>query len=118
MANPTWPATLPGPTSDGVTYEPLFDNILKSSMEVGQKKRRRATYCPDKASFRLVLNKAQYQALDAFYKTTLKEVLPFDWRDFRDGSPRTYSFQTAPKYTLAFAGANLWYAALDLVTLP
>lgn len=118
MANPTWPVTIPGPTSDSVSYEPLFDNIIKSQMEVGQKTRRRATFCPDKAAFKLVLNKAQYQALDAFYKTTLKEVLPFDWKDFRDNSPRTYAFQSAPKYSLAAPGANLWYATLDLVTLP
>lgn len=35
MANPSWPATLPSPTDGQGSYAPLFDNIIKSQMEVG-----------------------------------------------------------------------------------
>lgn len=115
MANPTWPASLPVPEASSVSYAPLFDNIIKSPMEVGQKKRRRATWCPDVARFRLVLTQAQYATLDTLFRATLKEVGTFDWNDFRDGSACTYSFQTAPSYSLAAPGANLWYADVELL---
>jgi len=84
-------------------------------MEVGQKKRRRATYCPDVARFQLLLNKAQYAVLDSFYSTTVQEVGPIDWKDFRDGSNCTYSFQKKPTYTLAAPGADLWFAEVELL---
>lgn len=50
--------------------------------------------------------------------TTLKDVLPFDWKDFRDGSAATYVFQKRPGYNLSAAGANLWKVPLELMKNP
>lgn len=115
MANATWPASLPSPTDEGMSYAPLMDNVITSQVETGApKRRRRFTAVPDKATITLVLTQSQMATLDTFVQTTLADVLPFDWKDFRDGSPATYVFTKRPTYTLFAVGANLWKATLEL----
>ena len=116
MANPVWPTTLPAPRADSADYAPLFDNIIKSSMEVGQKKRRRATYVPDTFAGSVILDAVQVATLLNFVDVTLKGVLPFDWVDWRTGEPQSYSFQTQPSFSLFSGTTDFWVAKLDLVT--
>lgn len=113
MANPTWPYNLPGPTDQGMSYEPLVENVISSSVETGApKRRRRFTNVPDKATFTLVLTGEQCATLDTFVATTLKDVLPFDWKDFRSGASTTYVFIKRPSYRLA--ARDTWTATLEL----
>ncbi len=119
MSNPTWPAALPVPTDQNPQYQPLVEPVQTSSMETGApKRRRRFTAVPETFSCSLLLTQAQCTALDQFVQNTLSDVLPFDWKHFRSGQPATYVFASRPKYVLAAAGANLWTASLELVTVP
>ena len=119
MPNPSFPSTIPGPIDEGMAYAPLVEPVLSTSMETGApKRRRRFTNVPEKFTCTLVLNKAQLAALNTFVVTTLQDVLPFDWKDFRDGSAATYVFQKRPGYNLTAVGANLWKVPLDLMKVP
>ena len=118
MANPPWPSNLPPPAASAADYTPLFDNILKSQMEVGQKRRRRATYCPDVFKGSVILDAAQAATLQTFYASTLRAILPFDWIDWRTGEPCAYAFQSAPSYSLFAGTTDKWVASLELVTVP
>ena len=118
MPNPTWPSNLPAPAASAADYSPLFDNILKSQMEVGQKRRRLSTYCPDVFKSSVILDAAQVATLKAFYGVTLQSILPFDWTDWRTGEPCTYAFQSAPTYSLFPGTTDVWTASLELVTVP
>lgn len=119
MSNPTWPTSLPGPTDQNPQYQALVDPVLSTSMETGApKRRRRFTAVPESFSCSLILTQDQCTALDQFVINTLADVLPFDWKHFRSGDPATYVFAKRPTYALAAAGANLWTAQLDLVTVP
>lgn len=119
MANPTWPTTLPAPIDESLSYAPLVENVIASNMETGApKRRRRFTAVPETLTCTLVLNRAQIAILQAFVVTTLKDVLPFDWKDFRDGSTATYVFQKRPGYSLSAVGANLWKVPLELMKKP
>jgi hypothetical protein len=116
MANPTWPASLPVPLDEGMSYAPFVENVTTTQMETGSpKRRRRFTAVPETLTCTLILTAAQMATLEAFVATTLQDVLPFDWKDFRDGRIATYYFQKRPSYALAAAGANLWKAQLELV---
>ena len=119
MANATWPSSLPVPTDESLSYAPLVDNIITTQMETGApKRRRRFTNVPESFNCTLVLTKAQVATLQAFVATTLKDVLPFDWKDFRDNSAATYVFQKRPGYSLTAVGANLWKVPLELMKVP
>lgn len=120
MSNIAWPAALPGPLDQGMSYTPLFEPVLSTTMEAGApKRRRRVSVVPETFECSLLISKAQVAALKYFISQTLAEVLPFEWKDFRDGSPMTYVFSKRPVYTLAAAGtAQLWHAQLQLITVP
>lgn len=119
MANPSWPSTLPGPTSQNLTITPLVDPVITTSMEAGApKRRRRFTAVPNAVTLMLVLTADQCTTLDTFVATTLQDVLPFDWKDFRTGAAATYVFQKRPSYSLFAAGANLWQAQIQLQQVP
>lgn len=119
MANATWPSGLPVPIDESLSYEPLVDNIITTQMETGApKRRRRFTNVPEAFTCTLVLTRAQVAILQAFVVTTLQDVLPFDWKDFRDNSPATYVFQKRPGYNLTAVGANLWKVPLELMRVP
>lgn len=116
----SWPTTLPEPLVDAASYTPQ-DNAIRTQMAAGTAKvRRRFTAVPEDVSFTLRLSTAQVDVLDAFVIVTLKDVLPFTWKNFRKvGFPVCqYRFVRRPKYTAAPKGPDLWDAAIDLELLP
>lgn len=112
----TWPASLPIPTDQGVTFAPLVENVITTGMETGApKRRRRFTNVPKTVTFQLVLEPDEIATLDTFVQDTLGDVLPFDWRDFVHGGSATYVFQKRPVYSLISAPVRLWRATIELV---
>jgi hypothetical protein len=66
----TWPNTLPSPRINTIQEAPA-DNLIRTRMDRGPDKvRRRTTANAKKISFRLLLSKAQRDALITFYETT------------------------------------------------
>ena len=119
MANATWPASLPVPTDESLNYAPLVEPVITTQMETGApKRRRRFTAVPETFNCTLILTREQIAILQTFVITTLKDVLPFDWKDFRSGTPATYVFQKRPGYNLVAVGANLWKVPLELMKVP
>jgi hypothetical protein len=107
------------PIDESLSYAPLVEPVLATQMETGApKRRRRFTSVPEAFNCTLVLTQAQVATLTAFVATTLQDVLPFDWKDFRDGTAATYVFQKRPGYNLTAVGANLWKVPLDLMKVP
>jgi hypothetical protein len=116
MANPTWPSSVPGPELASIRYAPAFDNHLRANAGIGGKTRRRATAVPEILSFDTYVSAAELQTLLDFYEVTLKQVLPFDWYDWRKpndtDSLATFTFRRAPSLTpWTFGG---WKASLEL----
>lgn len=66
----------------------------------------------------LLLTSAQVATLRTFIATTVKDVLPFDWKDFRTGATQTYAFHSRPTYTKVKDAKDYWSASIELVTLP
>lgn len=119
MPNPIWPASLPAPIDESLSYAPLVEPVITTQMETGApKRRRRFTAVPETLNCTLVLTRAQITTLQTFVATTLQDVLPFDWKDFRSGTAATYVFQKRPGYNLTAAGANLWKVPLELMKVP
>jgi hypothetical protein len=119
VANPTWPISLPVPLLDGVSYASQ-QNVIRTQMDAGvAKTRRRFTAVPEDVTFSLSLSRAQVQTLQDFIAITLKDVLPFDWREFRkpDTEPLvTYRFKSRPKFTPMGRGDH-WRADIELELL-
>lgn len=116
MANPVWPVALPTPLQAQAGYAPLADNTVSTSMETGAPKyRRRFTAMPETFAGAVRLTSAQCATLHAFVETTLKDVLPFDWIDFRSGVAATYVFRKRPSYTALADTPDYWDATLDLL---
>lgn len=115
MPNPLWPSTLPNPEW-GLTKEPT-DNSIRSQVEAGvAKMRRRYTKPAETINATVMLTDAQMPTLDTFVKTTLKDVLPFDWTDFVAGGTVTYRFLKRPTYKRV--SYNNVQATLQLEQLP
>ncbi|MBO9717528.1 MAG: hypothetical protein J7507_12150 [Pseudoxanthomonas sp.] len=114
MANPTWPAGLPGPLVDGCGYAPGFDNTLRTQMTGAQKMRRRQTFVPEVVTFRLAVDRSQMYGLSQFVITTLGDVGLFDWYEFRDPAKgaATYRFRRRPIFSPV--SSNLWHADIEL----
>ena len=108
-----WPSTLPCPLYEGCQYTPA-ENVIRSGMDVGTKVRRRFTWVPEEVTFTLRLTTAQVAILQSFVRDTLKDVLPFQWVEFRAGpdSVATYRFRQRPSYTPV--GPGWWDASLQL----
>lgn len=117
MANPAWPASLPVPRSDGsAKYAPIVQPVVSTSMETGAPKyRRRFTYVPETFTGTLILTAAQCATLQAFVATTLKDVNPFDWIDFRSQAAASYVFTARPTYTQIASSRGLWTVTLELL---
>lgn len=114
MANPTWPTTLPQPVLDSISYTPL-NNTIRSQMDAGPAKmRRRFTAAGEDVTLVLMLTAEQKADLDTFIRVTLKDVLPFDWYEFRaaEQTVATYRFRQRPAYTPW--GPDYWQATLNL----
>lgn len=119
MPNPAWPSTLPSPLDDTADYAPLMDNVIRSSMETGSPKtRRRFTAVPETFTGGVLLTGAQCATLLAFAVTTLQDVLPFDWKDFRTGAAATYTFQKRPTFTRVKDSRGMWRASIELLKKP
>ncbi len=121
MANFSWPEELPKtPFSDGVPdYKPT-DNTIRTSTGAGPHKlRRRFTAVPEDVTLQLILTEDQMQVLFDFAKSSLGEVGPFDWVDFRTGNPATYRFKAGYSSIKQkwFAG-DMWTIDIDLELLP
>ena len=120
MANETWPGSLPVPLLSGVSYASQ-PNIIRTQMDAGvAKTRRRFTAVPEDVLFALLLTRAQVQTLQDFVAITLKDVLPFDWIEFRkseadDVTAVTYRFKSRPKFTPL--GGGYWRADIELELL-
>jgi hypothetical protein len=117
MPNATWPSTLPGPIVDSIDYKP-WKNVINTPMDVGNKSRRRFTAVGQDVTMQVPLLLTQVQTLDDFVALTLKDVLPFDWVDFRKplGTTATYKFKSRPQYKMW--GDDYVLASLDLQMLP
>ena len=119
MANPEWPASLPIPLLEGVTYT-AQQNVISTQMDAGPAKlRRRFTAVPEDVTFSLFLTQAQAQTLSDFVAITLKDVLPFDWREFRKPDTDTlvtYRFKSRPRFTPMGSGLT-WRADIELEQL-
>lgn len=116
MANPGWPSTLPRPLAAQAGYAPLGDNVVSTNMDTGAPKfRRRFTSMPETFTGVVRLTDAQTATLKTFVETTLKDVGPFDWIDFRSGAVATYVFRKRPGYTHVAGLAGWWDASLDLL---
>lgn len=120
MASP-WPVTLPDPMISGVSYRPQ-GNQIRSDVSAGVPKvRRHYTAVAEDVAITLALTQTQWAQLEAFVITTLKDVLPFEWSDFRrapgGGNVRLYRFKSRPQWTPRGIG-DRGYATLDLELLP
>lgn len=119
----SWPASLPAPLVDGVSYESQ-NNTVRTQMETGAAKmRRRFTKVPEDVTFSLIVSRPERLDLDQFVTDTLKDVLPFEWTEFRyppaHDNIAVYRFKSRPKYSPAGSGF-LWRAdiELELITKP
>ncbi len=114
-----WPSTLPSPLADSIEWKP-HNNQIRTQMDAGLAKvRRRFTAVGADATFRVLLTRAQVETLETFVTTTLKDVLPFNWKDWRLPTPpvAAYRFRSRPSYAPA-GRPDLWIATLDLEKLP
>jgi hypothetical protein len=115
-----WPSTVPAPIAESVEYVPQ-DNRIRTEMAAAVAKlRRRYTAVGEDVSLTLWLTGSQMQALQDFAIVTLKDVLPFNWPDFRRplgvGNVRSYRFRNRPSFT--YLGEGTWEARLQLEMLP
>lgn len=120
MPNPTWPASLPQDpyAEDGAGYKP-GDNAIRTQMETGPfKQRRRFTNVFETFTFQMVLSKANYATLMDFVKNTVKDVLPFDWIDFRTGAAATYRFIKRPTVVYYAGDGDYWTVQIELELMP
>lgn len=97
MANPAWPATLPNPDY-GFAEGDVDNMIVRSSNDAGVSKQRlRYTAVAVPMAGQIVFTRAQYVVFEAFVRSTLKYVLPFDWTDMMtDSGTVTYRFTKKP----------------------
>jgi hypothetical protein len=120
MANAQWPSTLPPPLADSSAAYGAPNNVIETPMDSGgPKMRRRTTSVELQFSCTLRLSTAQNAILETFYYNTLKQVLPFDWIDFRTGVACTYRF-TADGYRSSYVQGTVdrWQAVLSLARKP
>jgi hypothetical protein len=129
-----WPDLLPQdpflPENGTPEYNPA-DNAIRTSVTVGPNKvRRRFTAVPEPLKLQMQLNGDQVAILKRFIEEDLKDVLPFTWRDFRDGSQCMYRFPKgrggvtsykfdsgADRDPLSCSG-DMWIVTMELEKLP
>lgn len=119
MANPSWPSTLPAPQADNGTAYAGVEEVIRTEMDAGVAKMRpRWSGTAEPFACTLKLSQAQWSTLQAFYATTLKRTLPFDWVDFRSGQPGTYRFLRKPAASYIKGAVDRWLVTLQLEILP
>lgn len=118
MANPTWPGGLPTPHVDGAQFKP-WDNAVRTQMDAGAAKvRRRFTAVGEDVTLVIWLeDDEQAELLRAFARDTLKDVLAFDWVDFRN-PPQTATYRFKRRPAPEPIGNGQWQATLELELLP
>jgi hypothetical protein len=91
-------------------------------METGPAKmRRRFTAVPETVTLPpMELTSAQLATLKTFKKTTLSDVGPFDWIDFRTGTAATYRFLKPLKqdWHSSDGTTDVWTVSIVLELLP
>jgi hypothetical protein len=121
VANPLWPSGLPQEvyTDSGPTYDSQ-DNTIRSSVTSGPAKmRRRFTAVPADVTVGLQLSEAEIAILETFVKTTLGEVLPFDWVNFHTGATVSYLFKAGwSSVKLTWYVGDIWTVSMALEQLP
>lgn len=120
MSDPLWPSTLPqNPYArDGAKYTPQ-DNRNKSDTEMGPPKvRRKFTAVYDTFTFTLELTRDELATLTTFVITTLQDVRPFQWIDFRTGDVCRYRFSKRPTALYLVGDGFLWEVDIELERLP
>ena len=118
MATAIWPLTLPQVLLIDGFQSALPENVIRQPMGVGPAKvRRRDVAATWPVQGNINLQKEQMATLFTFFRSTLGDgALPFDWIDPITGTPVTFMFKTAPKYS---ALGNGWLrVALDLEVQP
>jgi len=120
MPNPLWPSTLPAPQAVSSTAYGAPNNVIETQVESGApKRRRRFTSVEIPFTCTLKLTQTQHATLETFYYTTLQQVLPFDWTDFRTGATATYHF-TKDGYQSSYIEGSIdrWLVTLSLARQP
>ena len=114
---PTWPETLPtSPLVNGYNRS-LTDTRLRTQNQSGADKvRNRYTAAVENITEPYVLTVAQKEALETFYKSTLKNgSLRFIKREPESGNDREYRFVNP----LSFVKAGIYYTiTLNLELMP
>jgi len=77
------------------------------------KVRQRVTMVTREVTMQFFLDNTDADTLDAFYVTTLKRTLSFDWIDHRTGNAAVYRFVAPPVFT-AYGSALWWDVTLKL----
>lgn len=123
MADPVWPASLPQTPfgNDAPTYRPV-DNILRSQMQAGTKRRPLFTATSAMITITLMLSPAQRATLLDFIKNTLGYTGTFTWKDFRTDAAATYCYGGTALPTEKYIGRDStgtwWQVQFDLELLP
>ncbi|MEJ7807149.1 MAG: hypothetical protein WKG03_14650 [Telluria sp.] len=116
-----FPVSLPSPMIDGASYT-AQENTIRTSMAAGtHKMRRRYTSVPEIVTFTIrCTSLEQVQTLETFVVGTLKDVLPFNWKNFRlPGYPvAVYRFVKRPSYSAVSGAFQVWDCQLELEMLP
>jgi len=117
MSSPTWPSILPtSPLVNGYNRS-LTDTRLRTQNQSGaDKMRNRYTAAVENVTEPYVLTSAQKEALELFYKSTLKNgSLRFIKREPESGNDREYRFVNP----LSFVKAGIYYTTtLQLELMP
>lgn len=117
-----WPAALPQKQFVGLT-ETDVDAVARTPMDSGPASRRnRFSAVPRNIVVPIILNGAQKQAFDSFYRTTLSNgAQSFDWDDPVTDASISLAFTKPPQWVLTRGGtpaARHWRADLTLEILP
>lgn len=115
---PTWPGTLPAfPLLEGFR-ETVPDTVIRTDMESGPAKiRRRTTSAVRKMAVSYLMSKAQVEALETFYLTTLLGgSLAFDFNHPRKNATVSCRFVQPPVY--GSANGAYFKVELELEVLP
>lgn len=115
-----WPASLPQDPLAPEYSERGGGNVVRTQMDVGPPKlRRRYTGEITEYAIGLYLTQAQVATLETFYTTTLVHgTTAFDWKDFRSGASKSYTFASRPIYAPAPNAGDTWHVSFSLQDQP
>lgn len=115
---PAWPASLPQYVEVSGYSEKPRKTVIRSTMDIGAKQRRRATAAPEPVTVRVLLTQAQRATFVAFHKTDLQDgALSFTWVHPVTRAACTMRIVEGD-YDLAAAGGKFFALTLPLEILP